>query len=176
MTPRIAPLDTSGNDEFTQRVLDEIGESAHLHLFRTLAIHPALLRKFLPFGGKLLWGGLLSGRDRELAILRIAHRSRCDYERTKHEVLARAEGIDEDELRSIEPSATGSWSERDLAIFAVVDELDELCTITAPTWDRIRPHLADAELVELILLVGNYRMLAGLINGLGIDLEHARRA
>lgn len=171
MAPRIHPVEVLGNESFTQRTLDETGDGARLHLFRTMAVHPALLRKFLPFGGKLLHGGLVSGRDRELAVLRIAHRAACQYEITKHEVIAALEGISDDEIRGIVPGADHSWPQRDAAILTVADELDEECTISDATWLRIRPHFSDAELIELILLIGNYRMLAGLLNGLQIELE-----
>src|SRR5258708_17576280 len=68
---RIAPIAADGMTDEQREMLGG-GATAPLNIFLTLARYPGLLRKWLPFGGKLLAGGKLTPRDRELVILRSA--------------------------------------------------------------------------------------------------------
>ena len=82
-------------EELTDQQRELIGgDGPQLNIFLTLARYPGLLRKWLPFGGKLLAGGKLTPRDRELVILRSAFRCHARYEweaaRGTHEIRVRA--------------------------------------------------------------------------------------
>src|SRR4051812_4697491 len=95
--PRIPPLPAAElTDE--QRALIGGGAAPPLNIFLTLARYPGLLRKWLPLGGKLLVGGKLSGRERELVILRSAYRSNARYEWAQHVAIAGAAGLATDEI------------------------------------------------------------------------------
>lgn len=83
--PRIPPL---GPEEWGDEPGDILGaplpgSDAPLgsqNIFGTLARNPELFRSWLPFGGRLLVGGALPARNRELMILRTSVRCRCSYE------------------------------------------------------------------------------------------------
>ena len=72
-SPRVHPLPIAEQDEDTRQLLRVVPPtgSRPTNVFATLARHKGLLRKWLPFGGKLL-AGKLSPRDRELLVLRTA--------------------------------------------------------------------------------------------------------
>jgi AhpD family alkylhydroperoxidase len=154
-------------------VLAAIGRGADLNLFRLVGRHhPGLLRKFYPFGSKLLDGGALPDRLRELAILRIAHLRGCDYEWTHHAELAGSLGLTAAQIDAVRlgPQAA-NWSGRERAILSATDDLDRDGVISDAVWAALREELSAKQLTELPYLVGCYRMLAGVIRSLDIQLE-----
>lgn len=166
--PRLGPLSM---EELTdeQRELVESTGNADYNLFRTLVRHPGLFRRWAPFGGKLLLRGSLPPRWRELAILRTAHLTGAAYEWRHHVAIAKREGLTDDEIGRI-ADGTG-WSGIDGAVIGACDDLHAHGAILDPTWRVLRAHLDDAQLVELPMLVGHYRMLAGVMASLGIEPE-----
>ena len=71
-TPRIPPLEDAQIDPET---LERFGGRV-LNIFRTLAHHPKLMKRWLVFGNHVLSKSTLSARDREIAILRVAKQPR----------------------------------------------------------------------------------------------------
>ena len=64
--PRLDPL---RDEELPQEIREIFGESPSLNIFRTLAHHPKLVKRWSVFGGHVLGKSTLSARDREIAIL-----------------------------------------------------------------------------------------------------------
>ena len=97
ISPRIDPVPPVGNppssSSCSTALAADTGGAANI--FRTLARHPGLLRRFLPWAGKLLAGGKLPADERELAILRVAVRCGSDYEWGQHVRIARDVGLDD---------------------------------------------------------------------------------
>lgn len=174
MPPRLPPLPATGNPPDVQALIDQAsgGTGGALNIFLTLARHPGLLRRFLPFGGKLLAGGTLDPRQRELAILRTAWRCRAEYEWGQHVRIGRAAGLGDDEIGRIpEGPAAAGWPAADAAILAACDDLLDDHRLSDATWDALRARLDDRQLIELTMLVGSYAMVAGMLNSLGVERE-----
>ena len=163
------PID--GNDDFTQEVLAGAGRGASLHLFRTMAHHPGMLRKYLPFGFKLLDGGSLSDRQREIAVVRLASSIDCQYELVKHRVIAAEAGLSDAEIAALEGGDAVSWTPTEQAIIDATDQLNAQCDLDDEVWTRLSAVLDDKLIVELVMVVGCYRMLAGLLKGARVQLE-----
>jgi alkylhydroperoxidase family enzyme len=108
-------------------------------------------------------------------ILRVAHLSGSDYELDHHERIGARVGLTPAEIARVAqgPGAAG-WTERRAAILKATDELHEHRCIGDDTWDLLRDHLDERELIELCMLAGHYEMLAGTLNSLGVALD-ARR-
>ena len=108
--PRLAPLDPTTLDEETQRYAP-VGS---FNIFRTLAHHPKLLKRWLGFGNHVLNKSTLPPRERELVILRVGWRCNADYEFGQHITIGREAGVTDDEIRRLateEIVARGSgWS------------------------------------------------------------------
>jgi alkylhydroperoxidase family enzyme len=139
------------------------------HVFTTLARHRRLFRRWLWFAGALMPGGALPRADSELLILRTAHNTGSAYEWAQHERLAASAGLDQIEIQRVrEGYAAPGWPERRRLLLRAADELHERRAIAAATWERLRPLLSDAELIELCMLVGHYEMLAMTLNSLGV--------
>ncbi len=167
--PRIPPLPP---DQRTAEQRELVGEGPTLNIFATLARHPELYRKWIPFGAALLFGSKLPGRDRELVILRTAFRWGSAYEWGQHVSIARDAGLTDDEIRRVAagPAATG-WSRADAALLRMVDELHDDHCIADATWAALAERYDEAQLIELPLLSGHYAMLAGALNSFGVPLD-----
>lgn len=171
--PRIQPLPREEWDELLQALLSRSlgGAERPLNIFTTLARHPELFRRWLAFGGALL-AGKLSGRHRELVILRIAHHCDSAYEWAQHVPLAKAAGIEDEEIEALRGSvSSGQWEATDLLVLNAADELSSDATISDPTWEALSRRFDDASLIELVMLVGQYRLVAMTVRTLGIQLE-----
>jgi AhpD family alkylhydroperoxidase len=141
------------------------------NLFLTLGRHPALFRGWLRFAGRLMPRGKLPRRDTELVILRVAHVRDCRYEHEHHVRIGRRVGLSDEEIARVAEggSAGGGWTPREQAILQATDELLADGNVADETWSRLSGDLETRELIELVLLVGHYEMLAKTINTLGIQ-------
>ena len=171
---RIDPL-TSSDDPGAQKLIDgaaAMAPASPANLFGTLAHQPELARKALRLGRVFLLEGLIDPRIREIAILRTAWRTEAEYEWGQHTSIGRQAGLDDRHITELRtPALVGDWSDHERA---VVDAVDELCAhdkISQDTWIALAATWAEPELVELTLLVGYYRMLAGLMNSAEIELD-----
>ena len=140
------------------------------NLFLTLGRHPALFRGWLRFAGRLMPRGKLPRRETELVILRVAHVRDCRYEHEHHVKLGRRAGLSDEEIaRSADGPGAEGWSPRDQAVLQATDELLSSGDVADETWSRLSGLLDTRELIELVLLVGHYEMLAKTINTLRIQ-------
>jgi alkylhydroperoxidase family enzyme len=125
----------------------------------------------VPFGHILL-NGSLPARDRELLVLRTAHRSGRAYEWSHHERIALETGLSAEEIDLVcEGPDAGGWSKFDAALLRAVDELLDDHRISDATWAVLVANYDDHLLIELPMLVGHYHMLAVTLNSLGVQLE-----
>jgi alkylhydroperoxidase family enzyme len=141
-----------------------------LNIFATLAHNPRLLRRFLPFGGTLLYRGKLPAREREIVILRIGWRARSVYEFGQHTLIGRAAGLSDAEIAAL-AGAAHDWSDADRCLVALADELHDTDTVGDETWAALAARYDESELVELLLLAGFYRMVSGFLNAAGVQLD-----
>ena len=175
-SPRLPSLSPEGQAADIAAILaatrgDGTGPAAAANIFATLAHHPGLLRKWLPFGGKLL-AGKLPARDRELLILRTGWLCRSEYEWGQHTILARDAGVSDEEMELVKagPDAPG-WSADDALLLRAADELHADACITDATWAALAERYDERQLVEVPMLVGHYHMVAFTLNTLGVARE-----
>jgi len=140
------------------------------HIFTTLGRHRGLFRRWLWFAGALMPGGKLARRDSELAILRVAHNTGCEYEWSHHERIGRQAGLSEAEIARVREGASAAgWSEREATLLNAVDELLADRCIGDALWARLSDQLDEVELIEICMLVGHYEMLAMTLNSLAVE-------
>jgi 4-carboxymuconolactone decarboxylase len=172
---RIAPANLEALDpSLAQRVRRAGQQTAGARrLFAVLAHHPKLLDTWLRFSGPLLLSGTLSRRQAELLVLRTAAACGSAYEWDQHVLMARDLGF---VARDFE--ALGRWpldprpfSAAERRLLTAADELNEGGEISAGTWNDLGEDLSDAQLIEVCILVGHYRMLAMLIASAGVRPE-----
>ena len=94
--PRVEPL---SDDQIDPELKVQMGGRV-LNIFRTLAHHPKLMKRWLVFGNHILAKSSLSPRDREIAILDLTSRRYQPlvrglmgrYSPTGHVIYARSDG------------------------------------------------------------------------------------
>jgi alkylhydroperoxidase family enzyme len=145
-------------------------------IFTTLGRHRRLFRRWLWFASALMPGGKLPRPDTELLILRVAHNTGSEYEWAQHERIAQRAGLSEAEVSRVRegPDAQG-WSERQAALLAAADAMHEDGVIGDELWSRLSPHLDEARLIELCMLIGHYEMLAMTLNTLRVEPDFPAR-
>lgn len=170
--PRIRPL--ADPDAETREVLAKTGlrDGVPLNIFATLARHPRLLKRFNVFAGLFLTRGLLPPRAREIVILRVAWNTRSVYEFGQHTLIGRQVGLTDAEIaRVAAPAETAGWEPADRLLVALADELCAYDRVSEPTWQRLAELWTEPQLIELVMLAGSYRMVAGFLNTAGVHLD-----
>lgn len=176
MTTRIPLVPLEGNPDDVQRLIDN-GRNATrgaVNVFLAMANHPGLMRHYMPFAGKLLNGGKLPARERELLILRSAHRTDSEYEWVQHVRIGKAAGLTDAEIVAVQAGPDDeSWSEADALILRACDEAMTAYRLSDETWAALAERFDHQQLIELLLLPGKYAALAAFINTVGVPVEEA---
>lgn len=147
------------------------------NLFTTLGRHRRLFRAWLRFAGALMPRGTLPRADTELVILRVAHNSNCEYEWRHHEKLGRAAGLSAADIDRVrEGSEAPGWSPRQVLLLRSADALHERRELSDELWAALSGEFSEVELIELIMLVGHYEMLATTIGTLRIAPDEKARS
>lgn len=134
--------------------------------------HPDLAKAFLTFNNHVAVGSTLSKRVRELVILRISWLRQAEYEYIQHTVLGRNAGLSDDDIRRIQagPAAPG-WDPVDADLLRATDELYTNARIEDSTWERLSAHFSVRQLMDLVLAVGCYEVLAMVFKTFSPQLE-----
>ncbi len=157
---------------FVQRA--SLNDGDPLNFFHVMACYPALLMKWTRFAAHLLGRGRLAPRDRELLILRTVWNCGARYEWVHHSRLAGASDLTPGEIAAIAdgPGAV-VWDERERALLAAADELHADSVISEDTWSALAGSYDDADLLELVMVVGNYHLVSYFVRSFGVPLEAA---
>jgi alkylhydroperoxidase family enzyme len=162
---------SEGPNEPRIKPLPSDGDRASLNIFRTLAHNEGLSRGFLKLGGHLLGGGVLPAREREIVILRVGWRAGSEYEFGQHTVIGRQAGLTDDEIKRLADCGPGAWAPGDEALIALVDDVCDNDVVGEETWRVLGERWSDAEMLELLVLAGYYRLVSGMLNSVGVALE-----
>jgi 4-carboxymuconolactone decarboxylase len=143
-----------------------------MNVTATLAHHPQMLPAFTGLGGFLARDGLLPQRARELAILRIAWRCQSEYEFGQHTNFGLQAGLTDEEIAAVtRPIDSYEWSREEGLLLHAVDDLYLSDAISQPVWDGLAGQWGPDILIEFLVLVGFYRMLAGVLRSCGTIRE-----
>lgn len=178
-TPRIAPLPKS---EWTEEVREYFRASEgagcvdgepRINVPLTLARHPDLAKAYQPFGSHLLLRSSLPKRIYELVTLRIAHLCNSHYEWAKHEAHGRRAGLSDEQIAGIREGADAAvWTDPlDRALLRVTDQLKHDTDIDDEHWAILTAHFDQKQIMDLIMTIGMYAMLAMVLNAGRVQLE-----
>lgn len=141
-------------------------------VFLLLMNHQHLFWQWLQFASRLMPFGTLDRRDAELVILRVGWNCRCRYEWGQHVTIGMKEGLTAEEVaRVAKGPADPGWTPRRSALLQAADEINKNRMVSSETYARLAEHYDGGKLIEVLLLIGSYEMLAGVINSVGLDLE-----
>lgn len=140
-------------------------------LFPVLHQNPRLFWGWLYFASRLMPYGTLPAPVREKLILRTAWNCRSRYEWGQHVDLGLAAGVRDDEIVALTRAAEAIPDEDDRLLARACDELCTANVLSDATWGELAARFDRKRLVEVTLLVGHYRMLAGFLSSAGLALE-----
>ncbi len=163
---RVAPFDHLDAPRIT--LPDDVGEGPMRELCPD---GTEMCRRYWDYTGYFVRNATIPTHDRELLILRTAWLSRGDYIWGRHDVIGQEAGLTPEEIRRVTagPDAPG-WGDFDRALLRAADELHTSRFISHATWSMLAERYTEAELVEVVLIVGNYTQLAMFQNALGAQL------
>jgi alkylhydroperoxidase family enzyme len=141
---------------------------AVLELF---AQHLPLSASWLPFT-EMLSGpeARLTPELRELAILRVAWRTRSGYEWRAHRRIGAETGLSTAQLDAVaDGPAAEVWSPLERALLRAIDEMIDQQRVGDESWADLAEHFGPADLLELLFLVGGYLCLAVVLNSAGLE-------
>ncbi len=163
----VANNDQEDVEEAIQQQLAKLPE-----IMSTMLHHPKLFERQTEIGLQLLGSGALKPRERELAVLRIGWLCRAPYEWGEHVYVAKSLGISSEDIERItQGSSAPEWSELERAILQAVEELHGNAMISDATWNILRQHFNEQQLIELPILVGQYQTVAYYQNSLRLQLH-----
>jgi alkylhydroperoxidase family enzyme len=168
--PRINPISYAEADDQTREVFDELQHpSPDDVVLGTFMRNPQLTRVHSPFVRYMKDSTCLPVRHREIAILRSAWNCGADYQWAMHNQIGLACGLFQDEIDRVAagPESPG-WSPEERSVLSAVDELHLNCRISDETWAMLARQYDERQLIEFLVLVGNYRTIAYVMNGVGI--------
>lgn len=143
-------------------------------VFLTIGRHRRLFWGWLAFAGVLMARGRLDRREKEIVILRVGARVDSEYELTQHRRLGRRAGLTDAEITRIEAVDRNGWNDADRLLLDVTDELLENDDLGDETWERLRDARGDRGAIELLMLIGHYRMLATVLHTLRVQPDAPR--
>jgi alkylhydroperoxidase family enzyme len=173
-TPRIPPTTEADWSDETRAELQPGAERRGrvLNIFRTLANHPKLLKRWSVFGNHVLFKSTLPAREREILLLRTGWNCQSEYEFGQHAAIGRDAGLTDDEIRRITegPDAAG-WSERDRTLLLAADELHADQFISDATWAALTRDWNTQQLMDIVFAVGQYTLVSMALNTFGVQLD-----
>jgi hypothetical protein len=64
-----------------------------------------------------------------------------------------------------------AWSERQSLLIRLVDELHDGASVSDDLWDELAERWRPDQLIELLVLVGQYHLVSFFTNGLRVEAE-----
>ena len=144
-----------------------------LNLYRLLLHSPPIAAAWFEQVNAVRWKTQLSGRLREIVIIRIALLNRAAYAIAQHvPKLAKAEGLSDAECEALRDwHASSLFNEQERAALAYADAITQSIDVPEPVFAALRGHFGNSEIVELTVLIGTYNMHTRVLQALDIDLE-----
>lgn len=171
--PRLKPIPQADWSDEVQKILQpNVAQGSVFNIFKTLAHHPDLLRRWLVFGNHVLFKSTLPPRERELVILRIGWLCEAEYEWAQHVKIGKDAGLTDVEIERIKagPNARG-WNEPDTLLLRATDELRRDAFIGDTTWKGLIAHFDTKQLMDVVFAVGQYNLVSMALNTLGVQLD-----
>jgi alkylhydroperoxidase family enzyme len=145
-----------------------------LNIFRMMANADTAFRPWLRWGATLLTDLELDPLLRELAILRVASLTpHAEYEWVQHAPIAKAVGAVDAQVEALErgdPDAD-CFSADERAVLGFTTEVVRDARASEEALGRVREFLSPREIVELLMVIGQYMMVARVMATTDMELD-----
>jgi 4-carboxymuconolactone decarboxylase len=143
-----------------------------INLSATLAHNRPISDGVAALSGVYFDPAIIDPRLRELIILRMGWKTESAYEFGQHVLAARQVGISDDEIRfTTRPVDEGPWSPLEAVALRMVDDIQTDDCVSDAVWSELAALVDDADAIAMVGLACFYRMVAGVLNSLGIQPE-----
>lgn len=168
---RLPYVDPATAPEEVRAVLERL--PVRLNVFRMMAHAVHDFRPLVGLGTAILGRQKLSAKLRELTILRVAALSPARYEWVQHVPIAKAVGASDAQVAALERGAIddASFDAVERAVLRFATEVLRDVRASDAAFAEAARHLAPQEIVELVLTVGYYMMIARLLETTAVDLD-----
>lgn len=139
--------------------------------FNAMMFAPAVSNHLSALGEAIRFETSLTARQREIAILTVAAVRRSGYEWYAHERVGRAAGLTREELTAIRRHTSAAFT--DVTEAVVLDVVAILATqrhLDDRLFAAAESRLGHRALVELVILVGYYELLATVLDAFEIGV------
>jgi alkylhydroperoxidase family enzyme len=136
--------------------------------------HPELTAAFMGFSGLMLDAPVLAPRDRELVVLRVAYRTRSQYEWAQHVTIGQEAGLSAAHVGAVGRGPDDEiWTADERLLLRATDELLDDWRLGDATWQALAARYDPRELLELLFAVGSYLCLALVLNSVDLAPDTA---
>jgi 4-carboxymuconolactone decarboxylase len=155
--------------------LEKLPVLKSLNIFRMLAHADSAFVPYLGLAGTLLSQLELDPKLRELAILLVAARMDAEYEWVQHVAIAQALGIDDAQISAIENDDLGEdcFDAEARVLLRFVAQVLESPRPDDQSFEALSERFPPRQIVELLIVIGMYQMLARVMTTLDIEIEDA---
>ena len=146
-----------------------------LNIFRMMAHAEANMIPTMRLGNSILHRQKLTAGSRELLILQAAHLEGGEYEWRQHVPIALGVGVSQMQIDAVKRSDYGdaSFDESEQSLLAFGREVIENVRVPDLVFENVRAHFDEREIVEAIVAIGFYMMMARLTEATQTDLDPA---
>lgn len=168
---RLPYVDPATAPEAVRTLLERL--PAKLNVFRMMAHAETGFRPLVELGTSILAMQQLAPRLRELTILRIANLSAARYEWTQHVPIAEATGATPAQIAALEAGTIEApcFDELERLVLRFTTEVVQDVRASEPTFAALAARLAPREVVELVLAIGYYMLIARLLETTDVDMD-----
>jgi 4-carboxymuconolactone decarboxylase len=160
-------------DQMSPQVRSRVGDNPP-NVTRMLAgASEGVYLGFGAFANGLMKQSALDPKLRELAILRVGYISNCAYELFQHEPFGRFVGLTDDQLAAIKAGDAASpvFDDAQAAVLRFVDDIVLNVRPSDESLAALRQHLDDQQVIDLVLVTGNYMTVCRFLETTGIELD-----
>ena len=175
---RVPPLPADQWDDAVDRALavmlpqERRNPENASNILGTFVNHPDLTKEFLKFNVHLLFNSTLPPRLRELAILRVAHRTDSKYEWVQHVKMGLREGLTDDDIAGVQRGEAADPFDR--TVLAAVDELLDAYELSDATWSALGERFDKRQRMDFVFTIGCYVTVSMALKTFGVELEQER--
>ena len=162
-------VETAAGD--AKAVLEQL--PIRLNIFKMMAHAETNFRPLMRLGQSILTQQQLPAKLRELAILRVARLSKAEYEWVQHVPIAKMTGASDEQVAALErddPTAA-CFDPVERVVLRATDEIVRDGGPSDGTFTDLASHFSHREIVELVLAVGFYMVMARLMISTRIDVD-----
>ncbi len=172
-TPRVLPIEVADWNEAQHDALGKAQMGGRvINIFKTLANHPGLAKRWMVFANHIMGKSTLSLRDREIVILRIGWLCKAGYEWGQHVVIGKECGMTDEEMAFIkEGAAAPHWKENEALLIKATDELHGDAFIGNETWQGLLKFYNTQQIMDIVFTAGQYNLVSMALNTLGVQLD-----